>query len=145
MTAQPSQSQLQALIDQASKLTVNEIDRIDACHKLGHINDPEALRALVAALDDPEFAVRWAAAEALVRQGSRGAEAVLQALTHRYSQYLYTGAHHVLKHTIGHVPSSIVQPVIDALEGPGAPMVTPPAARDALSALHNYQRSKFGG
>ena len=129
MTAQPSQSQLQALIDQASKLTVNEIDRIDACHKLGHINDPEALRALVAALDDPEFAVRWAAAEALVRQGSRGAEAVLQALTHRYSQYLYTGAHHVL----------------DALEGPGAAMVTPPAARDALSALHNYQRSKFGG
>ncbi len=140
MCAQMQNTQLQSIIDQATNLRVEESDRIDACHKLGHISHAAAVEALVKSLEDPVFAVRWAAAEALVQHGSHGIEAVLQALVQRPSQFLYTGAHHVLKQTLGHVPVEIVQPVIEALEGVGAAAITPKAAHVALTQLESYHR-----
>jgi len=141
MCAKMTQAQLQGLIVQATDPTEDSVDRIDACHKLGRVPDAAAVQVLVVTLKDPDFSVRWAAAEALAQHGSHGIEAVLQALMQQYDQFLYEGAHHVLKQTLGHVPPSIVTPVITALEGVGAAAATPMAAHQALAELKTYQQN----
>jgi len=140
-TPSSQQDMTQRLITLATDLSVSEGDRIDACHKLGQISDPKAIEALIVALEDPEFSVRWAAAEALVQHGSRAIEAILHTLAVKEGQFLYQGAHHVLKQTLGYVPANIVKPVIVALENVGATVATPVAAMEALEALKKYQLS----
>lgn len=135
------QDTVQQLIALATDLSVSEGERIDACHRLGNISDPQAIDALITALEDPEFSVRWAAAEALVRRGSHAIEAILHTLSVKQGQFLYQGAHHVLKQTMGHVPPAIVKPVIVALESVGAAAATPIAAKEALSALKKHKES----
>ncbi|NOZ71921.1 MAG: HEAT repeat domain-containing protein [Chloroflexi bacterium] len=136
------QAMIQEMIDLVTDLSVSEGERIDACHKLGQVSDPAVIDALIAALEDPVFAVRWAAAEALVRHGSRAIEALLYTLSlQQQGQFLYEGAHHVLKQTLGYVPSSIIKPVIEALEGSGAAVATPIAAQEALNALKKHKES----
>jgi HEAT repeat protein len=52
-----------------------------AVHYLSEHTTPEGIKALVGALRDPEFVVRWAASTALAQLGPLALPEVLQALT----------------------------------------------------------------
>lgn len=71
--------------------------RWEAAKALEEISDPESASALVEALEDEEFDVRWLSAEALVRLGFQSLGPLLRALMIRGdSVWLREGAHHVI-------------------------------------------------
>jgi hypothetical protein len=131
----------------------NKNVRWEATKALGEIGDPSAADALVAALEDDIFDVRWLAAEGLIRLGPTALEPLLQALTVRSeSLWLRQGAHHILSHfakkdtkaehhELGHphrVPpglKELAQPLFDALNDVASPMTVPVAARMLLDKL----------
>ena len=72
--------------------------RKEAAKALGEINDPQASKALVDALKDTNFEVRWAAGESLVDLGSDAMRDLLIALQDDFSSHLLQeGARHVLQ------------------------------------------------
>ncbi len=110
---------------------VDEMDRVDACHALGRVKTPAATKALVFALKDDAFAVRWAAAEALAGHGSAAIEPLMHALIAEDDRFLREGAHHVLSRLPGTTTHNLVKPVLEALEG-RSPSVRVPLAADAV-------------
>ncbi len=115
--------------------TASEGDRIDACHALGHGGGNEAVAALVSALGDSAFGVRWAAAKALHEHGRKGIVAALEALLKRPDPFVYEGVHHVLKHAADPDVRHAVKPVVEALEHGADRAYAPVAAGQALEAL----------
>jgi hypothetical protein len=113
-----------------------EYGRGRAARTLGEIGDPAAAAALVKALEDDKFDVRWLAARAVVALGRPGLEALLQALIERpHSTFLRESAHHVL-HDEAHAKwSKQLVPMIRALEGSDPEAAVPIAAEKALRAL----------
>lgn len=111
--------------------TVHEKDRVDACHALGRAKTPAATGALVYALKDDTFSVRWAAAEALAEHGSAAIEPLMHALIAGDDRFLREGAHHVLSRLPGAATHDLVKPVLEALEG-RTPSVTVPMAANAV-------------
>jgi len=92
--------------------------------------------ALVTALDDEMFGVSWIAAEGLAAMGDDGLRALLPALMHHAGSVgLRHGAHHVLRSLSSGQWRSIVQPVLEALEGVGASLAVPLAAHRAMAEL----------
>lgn len=72
--------------------------RWQAANILGAIRDPQAASALVNALEDCTFEIRWRAAIALIQLGRDGLVPLYQALLKRFdSTQLREGAHHVLR------------------------------------------------
>jgi HEAT repeat protein len=117
----------------ASKRT---IQRWEAAKALSQIGDPAALPALVTALNDKEFDVRWVAAEGLIAIGTQSIKPLLQLIIdHSDSIRLREGVHHVLYALNNEKSHEILKPVLDALEGPEAPLQVPFAAEKALKAL----------
>ena len=127
--------------------------RWEGAMALRDIGDPMAAPALVIALEDHEFDVRWLAADGLVVMGREALMPLLRALIERpHDVWLMEGAHHVLGHTVGrdirsehHAADHPAQedlelaemliPVVDALEGLGPSLEVPLAARAALNRL----------
>jgi HEAT repeat protein len=113
-----------------------EYGRGQAARALGEIGDPAALPALIQALEDEKFDVRWLAAKAVVLFGRDGLTALLQALVDRpESTRLRQSAHHVLHDAAHGKWSAELAPVKEALEGPDPENVLPVAAARALEAL----------
>jgi hypothetical protein len=87
---------------------------------LADIADARACLDLVAALEDPNFGVRWLAAEGLISIGRNALRPLMKALTKRSgSAWLREGAHHVLHDLAGKdlEVEDLVRPVIAGLEG----------------------------
>jgi hypothetical protein len=109
-----------------------EYGRGQAAKALGEIGDLAAAPALVKALEDDKFDVRWLAARALVALGRDGLPALLQALIERPSStWLREGAHHVLYDEGYRTWQEQLAPVMKALEG-YAPADTLPGAAERV-------------
>jgi HEAT repeat protein len=101
--------------------------------------DPSAAPALVEALEDERFGVRWLAAEALI---ALGAEATLPPLMHALSEsadsvWLRHGGHHVLRTLARNGLPKTVQPVLAALED------VEPAVECPALALRAWESLRF--
>jgi HEAT repeat protein len=71
--------------------------RWEAAKALSQIGSPKAARALVEALEDDQFGIRWLAAEGLIALGRDGLKPLLEALGQSPDSIrLREGAHHVL-------------------------------------------------
>jgi len=113
-----------------------EVVRWEAAKALGQIHDPAAAQALVGALDDEMFDVRWLAAEGLSAMGCKALVPLLQALSkHPDSVWLRRGAHHVLRNLAAKCLEDVWRPVLAALENVEPLMEVPFAAMAALDKL----------
>jgi hypothetical protein len=113
-----------------------EYGRGQAAKVLGEIGDLAAAPALVKALEDDKFDVRWLAALALVALGRDGLPALLQALIERPdSTWLREGAHHVLHDEGYETWQTQLGPVMKALEGYAPAATLPGAAERVLRAF----------
>jgi len=114
----------------------NCLMRWEAVNILGGVGDPEVAPALVSALEDGEFEVRWVAAEALIRMGTKGLKALFQALTERAdSAFLRERAHHVLHKLAQGELKVFLIPVLIALESREPSVEVPPAALRAMESM----------
>jgi len=110
--------------------------RWEAAKALGQIGDPAATQALVAALQDEMFDVRWLGAEGLIAIGRNAVAPLLTVLMeHGDSSRVREGAHHVLHDMDRGNLDNILQPVLEALEDIEAAIEVPLAAEAALDAL----------
>jgi HEAT repeat protein len=94
--------------------------RREAPKVLADIADARACLDLVAALEDPDFGVRWLAAEGLISIGRNALRPLMKALTKRSgSAWLREGAHHVLHDLAGKdlEVEDLVRSVIAGQEG----------------------------
>jgi uncharacterized protein YrrD len=113
-----------------------EYGRGQAAKALGEIGDLAAAPALVKAMEDGKFDVRWLAARALVALGRDGLPALLQALIERpNSTWLREGAHHVLYDGGYETWRTQLAPVMKALEGYAPTDTLPGAAEKVLRAF----------
>ncbi|MGA2220785.1 MAG: STAS/SEC14 domain-containing protein [Verrucomicrobiia bacterium] len=118
--------------------TSTEYGRGRAARTLGEIGDPAAAPALVKALEDDKFDVRWLAARAVMTLGQAGLAALLQALIERpHSTLLRESAHHVLHDEAHEKWSRQLAPVMQTLEGPDPEAALPMAATNALKAIRS--------
>jgi HEAT repeat protein len=91
--------------------------RWEAAKVLGDIADQRAAAALVTALEDEEFDVRWLAAEGLIRIGPRALVPLIEELEKRpESIWLRQGTHHVLHDLSDEQMKAEVKPLLKALE-----------------------------
>ena len=113
-----------------------EYGRAQAAKALGETGDPSTAPALVKALEDDKYDVRWLAARAVVALGRNGLPALLQALMERPdSTWLREGAHHIL-HDERYKPwHGQLAPIMEALEGYDAADALPGAVEKVLRAL----------
>ena len=120
--------------------------RWEAAKTLAAIADPLAVPALIKALEDDIFDIRWLAAEALITIGHESIKPLLEKLSPCCNElFLREGAHHVLKYIIRYNPKAvevneILKPVVHALEDLASEVEVPGAAEIALeklSRLHN--------
>lgn len=111
--------------------------RWEAAKALSDIGSPEAGPALVEALDDERFDVRWLAALGLIMLQEDALIPLLEAIEHAPwdASAMRDGAHHVLRAQLGGPYGTILAPVVAALEGPSSRLSAPVAAFQALSAL----------
>jgi hypothetical protein len=113
----------------------------EAAKALSQIGSPQAAQALVEALQDDEFSVRWLAAEGLIAISEDSLKPLLTALVNNpQSALLREGAHHVL-HDLVHRLSlkpplrKQVEPVLAALNDIEPAVEVPPVAEQALHKL----------
>jgi HEAT repeat protein len=110
--------------------------RWEAAKALGQIGDAEATKALINALQDEMFDVRWLAAEGLISIGRQTLIPLLRKLTKESdSLWLREGAHHILHGINLGGLEKILLPVRNALEDFEAPLEVPFAAKVALESL----------
>jgi HEAT repeat protein len=113
-----------------------ELVRWEAAKAIGQIDDPTATQALVKALEDDMFDVRWLAAEALIIIGQEALVPLLQALSrHSDSLWLREGAHHVVHDLADGKITEVLRPVLTALEDIEPSVEAPLAANTVLKAL----------
>ena len=75
----------------------NDLTRWEAAKALSQIGSPTAAPAMVKALEDDQFGVRWLAAEGLIKLDRDGLKPLLEALWQNPdSTRLQEGAHHIL-------------------------------------------------
>jgi HEAT repeat protein len=119
--------------------------RWEAAKALVAIADPAAIPALIKALEDDIFDVRWLAGEALVVIGPDCIRPLLEALsTSSDKLFLREEARHVFKYILRDNPKAnelivILKPVVDALNGSAASVEVPGAARTAIQKLSRLQ------
>lgn len=116
----------------------NHIRRWEAAKALSEIADSVTAPALVAALEDRSFDIRWLAAEGLIALKWAALPSLLQALmAHSESVWLRQGAHHILCTLSDPATQSLVAPVCAALEGIVPDLTIPPAAQKVLQELED--------
>jgi HEAT repeat protein len=114
----------------------NELLRWEAAKALGEIGNLAAAPALVAALEDEVFDVRWLAAEGLVALRGEGLVPLLSALVERPdSLWLREGAHHVLHDVSRGRLEEVLRPVVAALDDVEPSVEVPFAAKTVLKGL----------
>ena len=110
--------------------------RWEAAKALSQIGNNRVIKALLEALSDEKFEVRWLAAEGLIRIGHKAIVPLLEALVnHSDSYWLREGIHHVLHDMNTGKITEVLRPVLVALEGPEPSLEVPLASQAALDAL----------
>ncbi len=110
--------------------------RWEAAKALGQIPGPVATDALVTALGDNSFDVRWLAAEGLIDRGREALKPLMKALIEGSdSADLREGAHHVLFDLSHGSLRDTVLPVLQALEDVDPSMEVPLKARALLGTI----------
>ncbi len=111
--------------------------RWEAAKTLGQIGNAKATAALITALEDKLFDVRWLAAEGLITIGFEALVPLLTALKkHPESRWLQEGVHHVLHDIDGRELKRILRPVIVALESFEPSVEVPLAIELVLKAIN---------
>lgn len=114
----------------------NQWVRWEAAKALGKIGDAAASQALIEALEDKMFDVRWIAAEGIIAIGRKALIPLLAALSKKGgSLWLREGAHHVIHDLMREDLKVVFAPVLDAIEKPQGKLTVPPAAEQALEEL----------
>ncbi|MFI5268285.1 MAG: universal stress protein [Chloroflexota bacterium] len=111
-----------------------------ALRTLGSIGDDISLDAIAARLSDVTFAVRWEAAEALIKFQDRGVTAVLSRLTH---EPLDARLAVTLAHVLESAPielHAVLKPVIRELRSAESNISAPIAAAAALAEISKTKR-----
>jgi HEAT repeats len=134
-----------ALVDigePATPMLIEALESLDQCTRweaaktLIDIRDPRAAQAMVEALEDRSFGIRWLAAEGLIRLGRQGLGPLMEALVERSdSVLLREGAHHVLRVLVGEGLDAHILPVLQALENIAPAVLVPLAAKATLVDL----------
>lgn len=110
--------------------------RWEAAKALSEIGDSEAMEALLNALHDEVFEIRWLAGEGLIAIGRRTIVPLLkQLIKNPDSLWLQEGAHRILHGLIRDNNKEILKPVLNALEGEEIALEVPFIAETALKAL----------
>jgi HEAT repeat protein len=131
----PAVADLIELLEAASEQV-----RWEAAKALADIADPAAADALVKALEDKVFDVRWLAAKGLINLGREGLVPLLQALIERSdSPWLRDAAHHVLHDLAVGELEELLEPIMDSLEDAEAAIETPLIAKAILDRLVSGQ------
>jgi len=111
----------------------NSLTKWEAAKALGEIGDPNTASALVEALEDEDFDVRWLAAEGLTKMNINALRPLLLALEKRGdSFFLREGAHHVFHDLAKGALRKFLAPVLAALEGLEPGEEVPWAARHEM-------------
>ena len=114
-------------------IRLSELERDDAIHYLQEYPSPEGMEALVAALQDDDSGVRWAAGAALAQLGEAGLPALLRALSRSgQDTLLRQGARHVLHYNASPRVRQQTQELMQALKGPGSAVATMEVAHALL-------------
>lgn len=117
---------------QDAKLAENQ--RVDAAHFLAADPSPEAIAALLTALEDDDHGVRWAAGSALGHQGEAALPALLNALmAPGVDKMLRDGARHVLTDNSSAQVRELSVPLVKALKGPEADIAAMQEAQKLLA------------
>jgi len=125
-----------ALVEALSDPMASRHIRWESAKALSEMRAPESAPALVHALEDRNFGVRWLAAEGLMRLGRAGLRPLLEALIqHSGSFWLREGAHHVLRMLGIEDLEPELSAVLAAMEDIEPDVEVPPAAYAALRAL----------
>jgi HEAT repeat protein len=116
-----------------------EIKRWEAAKALSQIRDPSATEALIKALVDKNFDIRWLAAEGLISIGEPALVPLLRELTRNpESVWLREAAHHYLHSIKSEKLIPILSPVLGAVEeGEEAQLKVALVADSALNSLSN--------
>lgn len=110
--------------------------RWEAVKALGQIHSPEAAEALVEALGDKDFDIRYLAAKGLIHHGSKALIPLMDGLiSHSRSSWFRDGARHVLSDFSQSGSRRLLSPLMDALKGPAPALEVPLEARKVLDAL----------
>ena len=95
-----------------------EKERVDAAHYLGKNGSEETAFALVAALDDDDYGVHWAASEGLARLGDAAMPALLRSLARPdCSPRIIEGAKHAFHTSTSHQVQTETRPILHAMHG----------------------------
>ena len=114
----------------------NQWMRWEAAKALGKIGDPAASQALINALEDKMFDVRWIAAEGLIAIGRKSLIPLLAALVKKGdSLWLREGAHHVIHDLMREDLKVVFGPVLEEIEKPEGKLAVPHVAQKALEEL----------
>lgn len=112
---------------------LSELERDDAVHYLEEYPSAEGMEALVAALQDDDYGVRWKAGEALAQLGDAAMPALLRALCQPTEDaVLRQGARHVLHYNVSPRVQQQTRELMEALKGPGSGVATMEAAHKLL-------------
>ena len=110
--------------------------RWEAAKALSEIGDARATDALIKALTDKVFDVRWLAAEGLCTIGVTALPALLKAVINNpESIWLREGAHHILHELNNERVSDVVNPLMRALMDSDANLEVPLLAKKALDVV----------
>jgi HEAT repeat protein len=119
----------------------DDLKRLEAIKALNEIGDPYAAPALVDALQDDDFSVRWVAAVGLVGLNLGAVKPLLQALiTHGDSYLMREGAHHVVHGLAKGELRKYLLPLLATLEHSALTVEVPIAAERALELLEKDYR-----
>jgi HEAT repeat protein len=125
-------------IDFFAELATHPQDTVrwEAVKGLGQLMDPVTAPILVNALEDENTAVRWLAAEGLVKLNKNGLIPLLEALTRqKITIFLREGAHHVIKSLARKYPSEEIRKLLKSLDLTTNHSDVPILARNLLEIL----------
>ena len=113
-----------------------EKERVDAAHYLGKNGSEETAFALVAALDDDDYGVHWAASEGLALLGEAAMPALLKALADaNCSPRVIHGAKHAFHTSSSSVVRAEARPLVAAMHGPDQDIAVIQAASELMTKL----------
>ncbi len=94
----------------------DELLRLEMTKIVDMIADRQSMPVLIHLLDDPEFDIRWFAAEGLIKSGRKSIVPLLKVIRKGNGSYfLNKGAHHVLQGFISEREKEVLKPLLLSL------------------------------
>lgn len=116
--------------------------RWEAVKALGQIHGPESTEALVEALGDRDFDIRYLAAKGLIHRGNEALIPLMDGLiSHSKSAWFRDGARHVLSDFSHSGLRKLLSPLMHAMKGRAPALEVPLEAQKVFDALMEKQSS----